>query len=165
MKTLFILLALSATTLLATTVRAQSADEKALRKTVDDSRAAFDKRDLNAFVTYFVNSPDLYYQVTTGDHQLILAHGFENMKKMVGGYMKDNPTPAKAGSFKTTDLRLRVNGNVAFLSGNSVDSSSNESSQDFIILEKQAGNGSGAQWKISALTAQYYEMGKRIEVN
>ena len=53
MKALFIILALSATTLLAITVRAHSAgtapadrpdrDEKAIRKTVDDARAAFDK--------------------------------------------------------------------------------------------------------------------------
>ena len=163
MKTLFLLLAFSATTLVATTARAQSADEKAIRKTIDDARAAFDKRDLNTFASYFVNSPDLYYQVTTGDHQLILAYGFENMKKMVGGYIKENPAPAKAGSFKTTDLRLRVNGNVAFLTGNSLDS--NGHSQDFIILEKQGGNGSAPQWKILALTAQSYEMGKRIEIN
>ena len=84
---------------------------------------------------------------------------------MVGGYIKDNPIPAKAGSFKTTDLRLRVNGNVAFLTGNSLDSTSNDYSQDFIILEKQVGNGLASRWKILALTAQYYEMGKRIEVN
>lgn len=169
MKTLFISLVLSATALMATTVRAQS-DRSAgavsdIRKTIDDSRAAFDKRDLNAFTNYFVNSPNLYYQVSTVDHQVILAHGIENMKKMVGGYMQSHPTPAKAGSFKTTDLRLRVNGNIAFLMGNSLDSNTNEHSQDFLALEKQAGNGSTPRWKILALTAQYYETEKRVDVN
>ncbi|GAB3642818.1 YybH family protein [Spirosoma arcticum] len=177
MKTLFIVLVLSATALLTTTVRAQSArtapgdrDEKrsdrsagaasAIRKTFDDSRAAFDKRDLNAFVSYFVSSPDSYFQVSTADRQVILAHGIENIKKMVGGYMQSHPSAAPAGSFKTSDLRVRVHGNVAFMTGNSLDSTTNEHSQDFIILEKQ-----GEAWKISALTAQYYETGKRIEVN
>ena len=170
MKTLFLLLALSATTLVATTVRAQSAapadrDEKAIRKTIDDSRAAFDKRDLDAFASYFVNSPDVYFQVSTDDHEVILTHGFENMKKMVGDYMKGNPTPVPAGSFKTTDIRIRVHGNVAFMTGNSLDSTTNEHSQDFLVLEKEGGNGSVPQWKILALTAQNYEIGKRVEVN
>lgn len=160
MKTLLIVLALSATTLLATTVRAQSADEKAIRKTIDDSRAAFDKRDLNTFVSYFVNSPDLYYQVSTGDHQIILAHGIENMKKMVGGYMQSHPSAAPAGSFKMTDLRFRVNGNIAFITSNSLDGTTNEHSQDLLVLEKTGGG-----WKFLALTAQYYETGKRVEVN
>lgn len=185
MKTLFISLVLSAIALLATTGRAQSAETVpadrpnrdgkrsdrsadavwAIRKTFDDSRAAFDKRDLNAFVSYFVSSPDSYFQVSTADHQVILAYGIENIKKMVGGYMQSHPTPAKAGSFKTTDLRVRVHGNVAFLTGNSVDSNTNEHSQDFLVLEKQAGNGTAPRWKILALTAQYYETGKRVEVN
>ena len=169
MKTLLITLALSATTLVVTTVRAQSAapadrDEKAIRKTVEDARAAFGKRDLNTFASYFVNSPDLYYQVTTGDHQVILAHGFENMKKMVGGYIKDNPTPDKTDRFKATEPHIRVNGNVAFISANSQDTGKEEHSQDFLVLEKQAGNGSAPRWKISVLTAQYYEVGKRVEV-
>ena len=175
MKTLFISLVFSATALLATTVRAQSAgtapadrpdrDEKAIRKTFDDSRAAFDKRDLNAFVSYFVSSPDSYFQVSTANHQVILACGIENIKKMVGGYMQSYPSAAPVGSFKTSDLRLRVHGNVAFITGNSVDSNTNEHSQDFLVLEKQAGNGSAPRWKILALTAQYYEAEKRVEVN
>lgn len=160
MKTLFISLVLSAAALLATTVRAQSGDEKAIRKTFDDSRAAFDKRDLNAFASYFVSSPDSYFQVSTGDHQVILAYGIENMKKMVDGYMQSHPSTAPAGSFKTTDVRVRVHGNVAFMTGNSLDSNTNEHSQDFLVLEK-----TGGVWKILALTAQFYETEKRVEVN
>lgn len=154
-------------TLFSTVSRAQTTeipnrDAIAIRSIIADSQAAFEKRDLNGFASYFLNSPKLYYQVMTGDHQVILAHGFENMKKMVGGYMQNNPKPATPGSFIMTDQRIRVMGNVALLTGDSTDS--DERSQNFIVLEKVDGTGSAPQWKISALTAQYYEAGKRIEI-
>ncbi len=158
MKHLFITLALSATALMATPaiVHAQTAetanhDDATIRKTLDDRGTAADKRDLNAFASFFVQSPDLYYQITTADNKVLLARGIDNMKKMVGGYMKTAP-PA-TDSTKPASVNLRIAGNVAFASW------SNAGNQDFLVLEKV-----GSSWKISALTSQYFNTGNFVEV-
>jgi hypothetical protein len=139
-----------------TSVRAQSTetsnpDEKVIRQTLDDLSTAVDKRDLNAFASYFVQSPDLYYQITTPENKVLLARGIDNMKKMVGGYMKS--APATTASVKPAVTNLRIVGNVAFANW------SNPGNQDFLVLEKQ-----GSAWKISALNSQYFNAGNFIEV-
>ncbi len=164
MKTnLLLALFLFATSLVTTSVHAQSSpetsdrDETAIRAIVEGSRTAFDKRDLTAFASYFLNSPDLYYQILTEDQQMILANGIENMKKMVGGYFKAVPTPATPGSYAVTDVRVRVRGNVAYVTGNGEEDKA--MSRDFMTLEK-----AGGVWKISSLISSYYGTGKLTEV-
>jgi ketosteroid isomerase-like protein len=164
MKTnLLLALILVATALTATTVRAQSSpetsgrDETAIRAVVEGSRTAFDKRDMTAFAANFLNSPDLYYQILTGDQQMLVANGMENMKKMVGGYFKAMPTPATPGSYAVTDVRVRVRGNTAYVTGNGEESKA--MSRDFMTLEKTDG-----VWKITSLIGTYYGTGKFTEV-
>lgn len=146
-----------------TTSHAQTvgADEAAIHKTLDGILLAADKRDLNAFTDLFVNSPDLYYQISTPDKHEIVAYGFDNMKKMIDGYMKSlpalkpgDPLPSSA---KVFNYHVRVKGSLAFVS-DGIDYGK-EQSQNFMILEKTAG-----QWKILALMGQHYEMGNLIEV-
>ena len=158
MKTNLILtLILAATVLTATTVCAQNADEAAIKKVIEASGVAAGKRDLNAFTACFVNSPDLYYQIMTADHQVILAHGMENMKKMVGGYFQTVPASAAPGSHQASDYRMRVNGNMATATMNDTDGKENSRMQ--MVLEKADGT-----WKILTLTGTYYEAGKLMEV-
>ena len=149
------------TVLATTTVYAQTPDETAIRKTLDGILLAADKRDLNAFADLFVNSPDLYYQISTPDKHEIVAYGIDNLKKMMDGYMKSLP-PVKPGdplpsSAKVFDYHVRVKGTVAFVS-DGIDYGK-ERSQNFVVLEKIAG-----QWKILALMGQHYEPGNLIEV-
>lgn len=148
---------------LTTTVRAQTvgADEAAIRKTLDGTLLAADKRDLNAFAALFVDSPDLYYQISTPDKHEIVTYGMDHMKKMMDGYMKSLP-PLKPGdplpsSGKVFNYHVRVKGSLAFVS-DGIDYGK-EQSQNFFILEKTAG-----QWKILALMGQHYEAGNLIEV-
>ncbi len=162
MKTNLILALLLTVSALTTTVRAQTtgtpdSDKTAINKVVADSRVAFDKRDLNAFASLFLNSPDLYYQILTGDQQMIVAHGIENMKKMVGGYFKSVPTPAMPGSYAVTDVRVLVRGNTAYVTGNGQEDKA--MSRDFVTLEKTDG-----AWKITSLIGTYYGTGKFTEV-
>ena len=148
---------------LTTTVRAQTvgAEETAIRKTLDGILLAADKRDLNASTDLFVNSPDLYYQISTPDKHEIVAYGFDNMQKMIDGYMKSLPA-LKSGdplpsSAKVFSYHVRVKGSLAFVS-DGIDYGK-EQSQNFMILEKTAG-----QWKILALMGQHYEAGNLVEV-
>lgn len=66
MKTLLLSLMLSATALTASTTvtfAQKSGDEAAIQKVLNESWAAFGKRDLPGFAAYFIKSPNLYYQV------------------------------------------------------------------------------------------------------
>ena len=142
---------------LITTVHAQSSDELAIRKTLDAIRPVFDKHDLTAFSGFFKNSSDLYYQIITIDHQVIQAHGYENMQKMIGGYFQSVPIAATPSPYKTTDSRIRINGNTALVTeGNDVNG---DLSLHLVALEKIAGN-----WKITAFSGQDYKPGTLIEV-
>lgn len=142
---------------LTTTVRAQSSDESAIRKTLDAIRPVFDKHDLTAFSGFFKNSPDLYYQIITIDHQVIQAHGYENMKKMIGGYFQSVPVATAPSPYKTTDSKIRINGNTALVTeGNDVNG---ELSLHLVMLEKITGI-----WKITAFSGQSYKPGTLIEV-
>lgn len=153
MKKQLLFLALFAFALVTTTTaQAQNkADETAIRKTLNELWTAADNRDLAAFASFFVNSPDLYYQITTADNKVLLARGIENMKKMVGGYMKS--APAATTSTKPALTNLRIAGNVAFANW------SNVGNQDFLVLEK-----TGDSWKISALSSQYFQPSNFIEM-
>ena len=163
MKTnLILLFLLVATALTTTTVRAQTSEETAIRKVLDASRTASDQRDLNAFTACFVDSPDLVYQIMTGDHRMIVAHGMENMKKMVGGYFKSVPAPATPVVHQTTDYRVRVNGNMATATATMTDGTENSRIQ--VVLEKAAQSDGAGAWKILTLTGTYYEAGKLTEV-
>ena len=137
------------------------ADETAIRKVLDDSGIAFSKRDLNAFGSLFIKSPELYYQVYTGDEMVILAHGWEAMTRMVGGYMKDNP-PSNDVKMMASDHKLHIDGAAAWVSAHNdwvLPGGKKGFSRDFIVLEKQQGT-----WKIAALTSQNYAEGKFVEV-
>jgi ketosteroid isomerase-like protein len=163
MKTnLIFLFLLAATALTTTTVRAQTVgtldlNETTIQKVLADSRVAFDRRDLTTFAGYFLNTPDLYYQILTGEQQMIVAHGIENMKKMVGGYFKAVPTPATPGSYAVSDMRVRVRGNTAYATANGQEDKA--MSRDFMTLEKING-----EWKITTLIGTYYGSGKFTEV-
>lgn len=139
---------------------ASKQEQVAIQKVLTDSKIAFDKRDLNTFFNYFTKSPALYYQVYEASGQLILAHGYEAMTHMVGGYVKEHPEPDK-GKYAQLDPRIQVNGNTAWISGNGEMDMGGEktSSRDFCVLEKQ-----GNQWKISVLIVQDYAKGKLIVV-
>ena len=181
MKTLLVSLVLSTTALMTTTVRAQSAgpapagpapsyrperdrpDQKAVRKTLDDARAALDKRDLNAFGSYFVKSADLYYEVTPGlpDKDLAIAHGWNNMIKMLTGYMAANPTPNTL-PYVMSDYRAQVNGNAAFLNADGYDMMTDGKKNPwrlFVVMEKQNGI-----WKIASLLVHNYGEGRLLDV-
>lgn len=149
----------------ATSYAQKSGDEAAILKVIHASRTAFDKRNLTEFAACFVKSPDLYYQVYTGDGQLIMAQGWEAMTHMVGGNMKAEPKPLKDMG-KLSDVRIHINGNTAWANGTSHWDGPGEGnvSQDFFVLEKQVNNGSSPQWKIAVLTTQNYPKEKLIVV-
>lgn len=163
MKTILLSLLLSVTTLLtsSTALFAQnSGDEAAIRKVLTESGAAFDKRDLTGFASYFMKSPNLYYQVSTADGQLIVAHGWEAMTHMVGAHMKNDANDFK-GEHGASDFKVHTAGTMAWVTATShwdlPGGKSNGS--DLLILEKQSG-----QWKIIALTTQTYADGKLVVV-
>jgi ketosteroid isomerase-like protein len=161
MKILRLALFFSVISLTSAFAQNKTADETAIRKTLSDCRSAFDKKDLNTFTTFFVKSTDLYYQIYAGGQMIILAHGYEAMTHMVGGYMKDNPQP-NTDKIIETDYRVHINGNTAWVSANNeyqAPDGKKAFSRGFIILEKQQ-----STWKIAALTSQEYAEGKLIEV-
>ena len=160
MKQIFFSLAFATLSFFAS---AQSADEAAIQKTLKASGTAIDKRDFNAFAACFVNSPDLYYQIAPKDGtvEIIYAKGFDNMTKMVGGYMKSQP-PADNPKHTSLDYKVRVNGNSAYVTQGEIDEDlgKKESSRMFFVLEK---NSSG-DWKIASLIGNYYSENKAVEV-
>ncbi|AUD00802.1 nuclear transport factor 2 family protein [Spirosoma pollinicola] len=135
-------------------------EQAAIQQVILDSKAAFDKRNLNTFFNYFIKSQALYYQVYEASGQLILAHGYPAMSHMVGSYVKEHPQPSK-GKYAQLDPRVHVNGNTAWVSATGEMDMGGEktSSRDFFVLEKQ-----GSQWKISAIIVQDYAKGKLIVV-
>ncbi|MVM28458.1 hypothetical protein GO755_00335 [Spirosoma sp. HMF4905] len=135
-------------------------EQTAIRQVIMDSKAAFDKRELNTFYNYFIKSPALYYQVYETSGQLILAHGWDAMTHMVSGYVKAHPEPSKA-KYAQLDPRVQVNGSTAWVSANGEMDMGGEktNSREFFVLEKQ-----GGQWKISAIIVQDYAKGKLITV-
>lgn len=139
---------------------ASKPEQTAIQQVILASKAAFDKRDLNTFFTYFIHSPALYYQVYEASGQLILAHGYPAMMHMVRGYVKEHPEPSK-GKYAQLDTRVQVKGNTAWVSATGEMDMGREktSSRDFFVLEKQ-----GSQWKISAIIVQDYAKGKLIVV-
>ena len=139
---------------------ASKQEQAAIQQVIMDSKAAFDKRELNMFFSYFIKSPALYYQVYEASGQLILAHGWEAMTHMVAGYVKEHPEPSK-GKYAQLDPRIQIRGNTAWVSatGETNMVGKKTSSRDFFVLEKQ-----GSQWKISSLITQDYAKGKLIVV-
>ncbi|MBC8111334.1 MAG: nuclear transport factor 2 family protein [Verrucomicrobia bacterium] len=161
MKCLSIILFYSLITLTAAFAQNKTADETAIRKTLTDARAAYDKKDLSAFTAFFVKSPDLYFQIYAERQMIILAHGWEAMNRMEGGYMKENPQP-NTDKIIETAYKVYINGNTAWVSSTNeyqAPDGKKSFSQDFIVLEKQQGI-----WKIAALTSQNYAEGKLVEV-
>ena len=163
MKTILFSLLLSASALTASTTvtfAQKSGDEAAIQKVLNESRAAFGKRDLPGFAAHFIKSPTLYYQVYAGEGQLIMAQGWEAMTHMVGGHMK-NDADAFNAELTASDTRIHVNGNMAWVTqtGHWEKAGQKSQSRDLTILEKQAN-----QWKIAALTSQTYTDGKLVMV-
>src|SRR5438128_2053872 len=98
MKTILLSMLLAVATLSASTtvtLAQHSGEEVAIQKVLTTSFNAFIERDLNGHGTYFVKSPDLFYQVYTADGQLLVAHGWEAMMHMVGAHMKNDPNDFK----------------------------------------------------------------------
>lgn len=155
--TLLSLLSATLLTISSTVSHAQTTgEEAAIKQVIHDSQLAFNKRDLKAFSGYFINSPDLYYQVRTADNQLVMARGWEAMTHMVGGHMKNDPQefPANPTPSPATDTHVQIRGNTAWVDATTHwENSKQEKGQgrDLLILEKQQG-----QWKIAALTSQVY---------
>ena len=139
---------------------ASKQEQAAIQQVIMDSKAAFDKRDLNTFFSYFIKSPALFYQVHEASGQLILAHGYLAMTHMVEGYVKEHPEPFK-GKYAQLDPRVQIKGNTAWISATGEMDMGGEktSSRDFFVLEKQ-----GSQWKISAIIVQDYAKGKLLVV-
>ena len=162
MKTILLsLMSAAVLTVCSTASHAQTSGEEAtIKRLLNDSRMAFNKRDLKAFSGYFIKSPALYYQVRTADNQLYMARGWEAMTHMVGGHMKNDPQefPANPVPIPATDTHVQIRGNTAWIDETSHWESTGKKwqSRDLAILEKQTGNGSAPQWKIAALTSQVY---------
>lgn len=161
MKHFTIALFLSAMVFTPVFAQNKVADETAVRKVVDDVGTAFIKKDLNAFGSFFVKSPELYCQVYTEDGMVILAHGWEAMTRMMGNSMKDN-SPSSDAKMMASDYKIHIKGAAAWLSSHTdwvLPGGKKGFSRDFIVLEKQQGT-----WKIAALTSQNYAEGKFVEV-
>lgn len=163
MKTILLSLLLSAAALttFTTNVSAQkSGDEATIKRVLYDCRLAFNKRDLKAFSSHFIKSPNLYYQVRTADNQLLMARGWEAMTHMVGGHMKNDPKgfPANPTPLPSTDTHVQIRGNTAWIDETNHWESAGKTwlSRDLVILEKQADNSSMPRWKIAVLTNQTY---------
>lgn len=157
MKTYLIALVLLLTATGFTPVSAQS-NEASIRKTIDSIWPAFEKHDLEAFSGFFKQSPDLYYQISTADNQVIMAHGWDNMKTMIRGYFQSSPVSSQPATMKTTGSRIRITGNTATVT-EEIDVNG-ALSLHFITLEKVADT-----WKITAFSGLSYAAGKLIVVN
>ncbi len=164
MKTILLSLALSAVALMAnpTTTHAQSGDETAIRKVIDDLRVAFKKRDLPAFSNCFTKSADLYSESTPGlpTVDLMVTHGYDTWIKGVSDYFKLVPTPGTS-TFSSTDFRLRVNDTSAYASDGAIETmldGTKNMSRVFYVFEKQDGT-----WKIASLISHGYRDGKLVE--
>ena len=166
MKTLVLLLALSGLHLTQTFAQTTQADEAAIRQVHDDMLMAFDKRDIMAVGSQFVQSPDLYYQVAPGGGVMIVARGYDNMVKMIGSRMKDlaNVPPTKN---TVTQYVAHISGNSAWVTFTLTDElpdGQKINACQFSVLEKKSDNVSAPRWKIAAMTWQDYPDGKLIEV-
>lgn len=157
---------LSATMLLVFSICSSAqttGEEAAIRQVLHASHLAFNKRELKVFSGYFIQSPTLYYQVTTADNHLYMARGWEAMTHMVGNHMKDDPQdfPADPTPIPSTDTHIHVNGNTAWVDETTHWEGDGKkwNGRDLLILEKKA-----AGWKISALTTQVYSEGNLVEI-
>ena len=161
MKTLVLVSFLTFVNLSSAFAQNKSADETAIRQTLTTARSNFNKKDLTAFTSLFVKSPDLYYQIYTRSGEVILAHGYDAMTHMIGGYMKSNPEPITV-KMTESDFKYQIKGNIAWVTSiteGELPDGKKESSTDFILLEKLQNT-----WKIIALIGQEYNNGKLIEV-
>ncbi|ADB39513.1 nuclear transport factor 2 family protein [Spirosoma linguale] len=164
MKILFVYLALSVSGLVVftTSVSAQqSGDEVAIRKVIDDFMLAEDNRDSKAVIAHFVQSPGLYFQVTPGDGRVVLAHGYENVVKIVGGRLQDmaNVKPPKHTISRYTTHINGASAWVTFTLTAEMPDGEKVNSCQFSVLEKKA-----ESWKIAAMTWQDYADDKLIEI-
>ncbi|MVM28461.1 hypothetical protein GO755_00350 [Spirosoma sp. HMF4905] len=169
MKVSLLSLFLSVATLIVFTTRSfaqTSGDEAAIRQVLDGMQLAFDKRNIKAFGSLFVQSPNLYYQVAPGGGEMIVAHGYDNMVKMIGHRLKElaNEPPTK-NTF--TQYKTHINGNSAWVTFTLIaelPGGQKVNACQFSVLEKKADNGSAPRWKIAAMTWQDYPDGKLVEV-
>ena len=84
MKTILLPMLLAVGSLTTSTTVAyvqQSGEKAAIQQVLKASFNAFAQRDLTGFAAYFVQSPDLFYQVYAADGQLLVANGWEAYEK------------------------------------------------------------------------------------
>jgi ketosteroid isomerase-like protein len=142
-KTLFVLIMA-----ISSHVFAQTADEEAIKKVIVGEFDAYINRDFQAWIDYYVDSPQNAYMITPGSGagQLVYRTGFETMKNTA---QKQFETPIK-GLFdivKREDWNFRILGNFAWVSYKSTFKVGTIMipAAELKVFEKIDG-----QWKISA---------------
>jgi hypothetical protein len=145
MKKTFLLLIMALSSLSSF---AQTADEEAIKKVILGEFDAYINRDFQAWIGYYVDSPQNAYMITPGNGagQLVYRTGFETMKNTA---KKQFETPMK-GLFdivKREDWNFRILGNFGWVSYKSTFKVGTMliPAAELKVLEKIDG-----QWKISA---------------
>jgi ketosteroid isomerase-like protein len=84
----------------ATAAAGSSSDEAAIRKVLDDQAAAWNRGDLDAFMTGYWNSPNVEFVSGSG-----VTRGYAGV---LARYKKNYPTQAAMGELTFTDLELHL---------------------------------------------------------
>lgn len=142
-KTLFVLIMA-----LSSPIFAQTADEEAIKKVIIDEANAFINRDFQAWVSYYVDSPQNTYMITPGRNAgtLVYRTGFEKMKAASELSFKV-PIKGKFDIINRGDWNFRILGNVAWVSYKSTFKMGEDliPAAELKVFEKIDG-----KWKISA---------------
>jgi hypothetical protein len=142
MKKLVILFSLMAATI---SLSAQKNEEQMLKQLVEDESTAFYKRDFKQWSTYYVQTNKTYWSCVE-EGGTLEGHGWNNLKVLVGDYIKANPTPlAITLERKNYNFHLYPQNTVAWVTFDEYQTVDNKTTpfRSTRIFEKQKG-----VWKI-----------------
>ena len=150
MKNYFLLLL---SLLLSFPLLAQSAEEAAIKKAIEDETHYFNQRDYDQWASLWVHSPNTYVSIA-GPNENLEQKGWEEISQQVKEFMANNPNPVPDYQ-KKTDYKYLVDGSMAFVT---FDEDGNYSTR---VLQK-TDNG----WKtleVSVVQTRAYEAQARAE--
>ena len=158
MKTILLSLALSATTLMAssTITRAQSADIAAIKAVVEKETMSWNNRDATGMTDCWANVPEAGQLVSLQDGKgtVISNHNTKMDMPVAIKTMLAGMGPAGKETFQNTDYQIRVKGDAAFVQYEQVVTAPDGQKQyahETRYLEKM-----GGAWKIVHVGAAFY---------
>jgi tetratricopeptide (TPR) repeat protein len=135
------------TSLLTITVRAQSADEDAIKKALQAETEAFLRRDSNAYKALWIQDPKVSRTFVTHGYTQA-AIGAESANKGTFALMMENPAPVVA-SFKNDNFLFRIEGNMAYVEFDQILAPNDGTQKPMRFREHRIMLKQDGQWKLA----------------